>query len=167
MTLPIDPVVSFDPGSLVTRPPPPPPASRRRWCRSSFPTDPALPGGSAWEKFYGVATEVHKGFERRTSTYSDFLRIVHNPPPAPPQPEPPSPQETGPAVDEWSRPGPSTRTAEPGAISEEVEQRPADVGAMRRGERHVSKPSPSAAPRRLPRPPSGRQNAESSYDDSA
>src|SRR3954453_13740447 len=120
MTLPIDPVVSFDPGSLVTRPPPPPPASRRRWCRSSFPTDPALPGGSAWEKFYGVATEVHKGFERRTSTYSDFLRIVHNPPPAPPQPAPPPPRPALPLFDGSSRPGPPPVPVKTAALGAEV-----------------------------------------------
>src|SRR5215470_12406219 len=78
VTLPVDPVGHFDPDGLVTRPPPPPPASRRWWYGTSSPTDPALPGRSAWEKFYGPGRAGHKGFAARSSTYSEFLRVVHN-----------------------------------------------------------------------------------------
>src|SRR6185436_12703730 len=81
MTLPVDPAGSSDSGGLVTRPPPPPPASRLRWFESSSPTDPAFPGGSAWEKFYGPRRPPHKGFPGLTSTHSEFRIIDNNTPP--------------------------------------------------------------------------------------
>jgi hypothetical protein len=104
VTLPVDPAGSYDPHGLVTRPRPPPPASRWWWYGSSSPTDPALPGGSAWEKFYGPAGRARKGCSARTSTYSGFPRILHRL--SGPRPQTPRrcPQETVPPVDEWSRP---------------------------------------------------------------
>src|SRR6185436_15172527 len=61
-------------------------------CGSSSPTDPALPGGSAWEKFYGPGPQRHKG---PAALFFQKLRVAACPPqatPAPPQTEARSPQ---------------------------------------------------------------------------
>src|SRR3954451_9751170 len=79
MTLPVDPA-----GVRRSRQPRHPATATssrqavRWWCRSSSPTDPALPGGSAWEKFYVLGAPSHKGFRRGTSTYLGFLSVVHS-----------------------------------------------------------------------------------------
>ena len=57
------PIVFSDPAGPVTRPARPAPSKLgRRSCGSSLLTDPALPGGSAWEKFYVLKALRHKGF---------------------------------------------------------------------------------------------------------
>src|SRR3954453_5252571 len=47
-------------------------------CGSSSPTDPALPGGSAWEKFYAPEPQHHKAFGHISFTYFEFLWVLHN-----------------------------------------------------------------------------------------
>ena len=81
VALPVDPAGPSDPDGFVTQPPPPPPGKAVRWwCRSSSPTDPALPGGSAWEKFYAVRGQCHKGFRGSISRFFFFPKVVHNTP---------------------------------------------------------------------------------------
>src|SRR3954454_11797530 len=78
MTLPVDPA-----GVRRSRQPRHPATATssrqavRWWYRSSSPTDPALPGGSAWEKFYVLRAQAHKGFRDISFTYFEFRRVVH------------------------------------------------------------------------------------------
>ena len=79
VTLPVDPVFSSDPGGLRH----PATAAPLRQAGealygSSSPTDPALPGRSAWEKLYAPQAQRHKGFRRISFTYLEFRRVVHN-----------------------------------------------------------------------------------------
>jgi hypothetical protein len=79
VTLPVDPVFASDPGSL--RHPAtaaPPRQAGEALYGSSSPTDPALLGRSAWEKFYAPKAQCHKGFRRISFTYLEFRRVVHN-----------------------------------------------------------------------------------------
>jgi hypothetical protein len=97
---PVDPVIFSDPTSLRH----PAGAAPLRQAGealygSSSPTDPALPGGSAWEKFYARNAQCHKGFRRISFTYREFRRVLHNLAPRVHRAHPGSPQLRRRAVD--------------------------------------------------------------------
>ena len=91
---------------------------------SSSPTDPALPGGRTWGKFYVLKPQAHKGFPGISFTYFWFRRVLHRTTRAPPQTRAGSPQISPRPVESARRA--SARALRPGT---KVEERPARTRA--------------------------------------